>query len=101
MSGIFTFECRESNSHYIAGGGDAQKALSACLDRLNQGSFFFAPLQEEWDRYGQEAFDYGVAEEVEPDNQAAFNEAVEEWKSIFESVEYMGWIDQEGRPAND
>lgn len=98
MPGIFSFACEETDSAYFGAAAHPDQALEATRSLLAQGSYFNASLQEEWQAYGEGAFEMGVPEETDSTDPLDLQEIVEDWKEIFAEVEFLGLVDDQGQP---
>ncbi len=97
MPGIFTIQCIETENNYIGQADDEAAALEKIQERLRQGKYSNTTLQEEWNEYGEKAFEMGCPVHLEDDEEnltAKLDEEIEEWMDILENVEYLGKIDE-------
>ncbi len=91
MQGIFTLLCIETENQYMAYSDHVEDALEEAVTQLNQGSFFHHDLQEEWTKYGEDAFERGIPAEMGEDlSPEEKEEAIEEWMNILNDVTYLG-----------
>lgn len=96
MIGIFRLECMETGSNYVKQSFHVEKDLESTLDALRKGNHKNPSLQKEWTEYGEEQFDVGIPETLTFDavtsrseQEAALQEALDEWMDILEDVEVL------------
>lgn len=97
MAGLFIFQCLETENNYIGVSKDENKALEATIDLLDQKAHFSKDLQDEWSKYGRQAFELGCPvhiEDTEENIERRLEEALTDWKNILENVAYLGKIDE-------
>lgn len=91
MAGIITINCLETDNQYLLYAEHEADCPAAWIESLNSRTCPSQSLQIEWDRYGSERFEIGIAETFDADMDAADLEAIiDEWMGILEKVEFLG-----------
>ncbi len=96
--GVYTYFCKTTGKYYLGGTQNTKATINGITFRLNAGNHFKAPnLQDDWKKYGEDAFEVKVLEvleydkddEMKTDYSLELEILLEEWTSKFEKVELM------------
>ncbi len=96
--GVYTYFCKNINKYYLGITQNTKSAINGITFRLNAGNHFKAPnLQEDWKKYGEDAFEVKVLEvleydkddEMKTDYSVELEILLEEWALKLENVEKM------------
>lgn len=87
MFGIITLTCEETDHSWLIGARNPEEALESLIDTLNRGRLSQRSLQDEWNEFGEDAFEIGIPEVIEEDDEESRKELLAEWMEIMEEVE--------------
>lgn len=72
--GVFQIKHKESGKTFIGNSQDLSKAANSQFFQLRMGSHRNEALQQDWNKYGADAFEYSILEELkEPEDEIYFD----------------------------